>query len=661
MAENDQTHSGPKPEILAPVGGADSFLAGISAGADSIYCGLKHFSARMQAENFSIPELARLTALAREQGIKTYIAFNSLVKPGELEQAGRLLQRITVSVQPQAIIVQDLALVNLARQVEYTGQIHLSTLAAMTSALSLPMLPGLDISRVVLPRELSIDEVKTMADSCPEDLELEVFVHGALCYAVSGRCYWSSFLGGKSGLRGRCVQPCRRLYTHRGKTKRYFSCLDLSLDVLTKLLLDIPQVKAWKIEGRKKGPHYVFYAVRAYQLLRDFPQDPGARKTALDLLNQSLGRPGTHYRFLPQRVFCPVNTEKDTGSGQLVGKVNKSSGGSVGFTSRAPLLAGDLLRIGSEDLPGHTTYKISAFRAKGKKIALPARAGNIAPGSPVVLIDRREPELADRLRRLHAQLQMLPKPRQEQADFSPRLPRSAKVSGRAEHVHVRPRLPEGRSPGSPGLWLSPVLRITVSKTVYPRIWFWLPPVIWPEEEDRWARLIRNLVRNGAKKFCCNAPWQAALFEARDDLSLWAGPYCNAANALCLEELRSLGFSGAVASPELSGADLLSLPRESPLPLGIVLSGPWPLCVARSVHQELHPGSLIQSPKKEPSYIQKKGPLIYHFPNWELDLSPHQRELEDAGYRLFVHLHERRPQKMPPPTRVSSFNWDLQLL
>jgi putative protease len=80
-----------------------------------------------------------------------------------------------------------------------------------------------------------------------------------------------------------------------------------------------------------------------------------------------------------------------------------------------------------------------------------------------------------------------------------------------------------------------------------------------------------------------------------------------------------------------------------------------------VHQELHPGSLIQSPKKEPSYIQKKGPLIYHFPNWELDLTPHQRELEDAGYRLFAHLHERRPQKMPPPTRVSSFNWDLQLL
>jgi putative protease len=89
-----------------------------------------------------------------------------------------------------------------------------------------------------------------MALSCPSGLELECFVHGALCYAVSGRCYWSSFLGGKSGLRGRCVQPCRRLYTHLGKTKRFFSCQDLSLDVLTKTLLDVPQVASWKIEGR---------------------------------------------------------------------------------------------------------------------------------------------------------------------------------------------------------------------------------------------------------------------------------------------------------------------------------------------------------------------------------------------------------------------------
>jgi putative protease len=206
-----------------------------------------------------------------------------------------------------------------------------------------------------------------------------------------------------------------------------------------------------------------------------------------------------------------------------------------------------------------------------------------------------------------------------------------------------------------------VLRITASKTVYPRVWFWLPPVIWPEEEDRWIRLLQSMIRSGARKFCCNAPWQASLFPDRDDLNLWAGPFCNTANALAIEHLQAMGFSGAVVSPELSGEDILSLPSASPLPLGVVLSGPWPLCLARTMPQEISPGALIQSPKKEPSYVQKKGPLIYHFPNWELDLTPHRKELEEAGYRFFVHLHERRPKKMPPPQRVSSFNWDLHLL
>jgi putative protease len=145
------------------------------------------------------------------------------------------------------------------------------------------------------------------------------------------------------------------------------------------------------------------------------------------------------------------------------------------------------------------------------------------------------------------------------------------------------------------------------------------------------------------------------------LDLWAGPYCNLANALALEELKGIGFSGAIISPELSGQDMLSLPGKSPLPLGVVLTGPWPLCVARTVHQDIKPGALIQSPKKEPSFVHTKGPLVYHFPNWELDLSAHQRELEAAGYRLFIHLHEKRPKKMPAPQRVSTFNWDLQLL
>ena len=158
---------------------------------------------------------------------------NSLLKPAELDLAGRLVEQLGRWVKPDALIIQDLALVELARQTGYTGELHLSTLANVSFPAALKLVrKKLGIDRIVLPRELSIDEIKTMASACPQGLDLEVFVHGALCYGVSGRCYWSSYLGGKSGLRGRCVQPCRRLYTQDGQNGRFFSCQDLSLDVL---------------------------------------------------------------------------------------------------------------------------------------------------------------------------------------------------------------------------------------------------------------------------------------------------------------------------------------------------------------------------------------------------------------------------------------------
>ena len=179
----------------------------------------------------------------------------------------------------------------MARQAGFAGELHLSTLANLSHPAGLRIAHELGANRVVIPRELNLDEAKAMADACPADLDLEIFVHGALCYSVSGRCWWSSYMGGKSGLRGRCVQPCRRLYTHARDDRglRAFSCMDYSLDVLTKPLLDIPRIKAWKIEGRKKGPHYVYYTVSAYRLLRDKPQRRPSKKRCGKPPGTSLG------------------------------------------------------------------------------------------------------------------------------------------------------------------------------------------------------------------------------------------------------------------------------------------------------------------------------------------------------------------------------------
>ena len=259
-----------RPQILAPAGNKASFLSALAAGADAVYCGLKVYSARMEAKNFAVEELAPLVDLAHEKGVQVFVAINSLFKHEDLSPAGNLLELLERLVKPDGLIVQDIALIDLVKQAGFSGELHLSTLANVSFPYALKLVKEkLGANRIVLPRELSIDEIKTLSAACPENLSLEVFVHGALCYGVSGRCWWSSYLGGKSGLRGRCVQPCRRLYTQGGKTGRYFSCMDLSLDVLSRALLPVPEISAWKIEGRKKGPHYVYYTVSAYKILRD--------------------------------------------------------------------------------------------------------------------------------------------------------------------------------------------------------------------------------------------------------------------------------------------------------------------------------------------------------------------------------------------------------
>ncbi len=650
-----------RPEILSPAGNKDMFLAALAAGADSIYCGLKHFSARMEADNFSIAELAALREAASAQGSRTYCAFNTLIKPGDLQAAGRLLDRLIRHVQPQALIFQDLALPGLARELGFQGELHLSTLANPGTLSGLPAIASLGVNRLVLPRELNIEEVQRLSEACPQGLDLEVFIHGALCYGVSGRCYWSSWLGGKSSLRGRCVQPCRRLYSAAPGTKRFFSCLDLSLDVLVKPLLEIPGVAAWKIEGRKKGPHYVFYTTKAYQLLRDHPADNQAKKQALDYLHQSLGRKTTHSNFLPQRPHNPIQPDQDTGSGLFISKLGKTATNRYFLRPRRDLLPGDLLRIGYQDLPGHQLTRIKKYIPKGSRYQLPRQDTTPAPGTPAFLIDRREPELRDLLQRRQQTLSEQPPIQPTASRFEPTPRPPASKARKRRIMRVFSDIPIGKLSAGDGLWLTPSLIRHLSKTLIPKLWFWLPPVIWPNEEAAWSRSIKAFTARGAKAFVLNAPWQIGLFPSLDRHEIWAGPFCNISNAYAVSQLQDMGFAGVFVSPELNREDFLSLPPSSPLPLGIVLAGSWPLCISRFPASEIQTAQPVTSPKNETSWVIKQGQNFLHFPNWNLDISAHKTALEQAGYALFATLHHKRPPTIPKAQRSSTFNWDLRLL
>ena len=655
-------------EILAPAGGKESFLAAIAAGADAVYCGLKNFSARMEADNFSVSDLAGLTKLAHAKGVRVHVALNTMLKNNELERTGRMLDRLQRFVQPDALIIQDLGMVDLARQVGYTGELHLSTLAncSFPSALSL-VREKYSIDRVVVPRELTIDEVKQMAAACPPGLDLEIFVHGALCYAVSGRCYWSSFLGGRSGLRGRCVQPCRRTYEQNGQRDRLFSCQDLGLDVLVRPVANIPQVRSWKIEGRKKGPHYVYYTVKAYKMLRDHGDDPAQRKMAQELLGMALSRKTSHYYFLPQRKNIPIEAGEDTASGLFMGAV-QGGGSRTWFTPRAKLLGGDLLRIGYEDQPWHQTMRLRRAVPKKGRLDIPAGQSRPVPkGTPVFLVDRREPELSRLITGLKKELETFPVIEAPASTFKLKLPvkwtppRSKDQNNDLE-LRVFRQLPNVQPKGAPmGTWIVPGHTERIPKPLAAKTWWWLPPVIWPENEQAWRDSIHSLCRQGARTFVVNAPWQMALFPASGNQTVWGGPFCNIANPLAISALKDLGIVGVLISPELSGPDFLALPQRSCLPLGLVVNGIWPLCVSRIAGPALKTNEVFASPMGEQAWTAKYGDLFWTFPNWFTDIREKKQELRQAGYRVFVHLRERVPKGVDVKNRPGMWNWDLKLL
>ncbi len=643
------------PEILAPAGGRDSFLAALAAGADAVYGGLKRYSARMAAQNFTLGELAALTDLAHARGTRVYVTLNTLLRPTELDDTGGTIARLAREVRPDGLIIQDLAVLELARQAGFQGEVHLSTLANVTFPAALDLVRGaFGADRVVAPRELSIDELRLMDAACPSGLKLEVFVHGALCYAVSGRCYWSSFMGGRSGLRGRCVQPCRRRYRQDEAEARFFACQDLSLDVLVKVLKSVANVAAWKIEGRKKGPHYVYYTTTAYRLLRDQGHDPQAKRDALGLLERALGRPGTHYHFLPQRPQQPMAAGEAGASGLLVGRLRGDPRGGVLLSPREALFTGDTIRIGYEDDPWHLVMRIGKAVPKSGRYHIRPSRGRLPPReAPVFLIDRREPELARMIGALEAELA----PRQEAPDesrFAARWPAGRRREGPPWRMTV------GRQPRSDldGVWLSQESLARVDAGTRP--WWWLPPVIWPSDAERVAGWVRGALSRGAEGFVLNAPWQRVLFPPSPGCPLWAGPFCNLANPLAIAAAESIGCSGAIVSPELGGEDLLGLPVCSRLPLGIVAAGHWPLCLARTAHGELRMQTAFASPKGEAAWSVRHGPDVWVYPNWTLDLSGREADLVAAGYRLLVRLEEPVPPGISIKRRPGLWNWDLGL-
>ena len=250
-------------ELLAPAGSMEALRAAVCNGADAVYLGADTFNARMNARNFSAADLQEAVVYCHVRGVKVHLTLNTLVLDREMPRAAELI-RLAASCGVDAFIVQDLGMVSLCRQLAPDVPIHASTQMSIHSLEGVLEAAALGCSRVVLARELPAEGIAHICKKSP--VEIEVFVHGALCMCYSGQCYLSSVIGRRSGNRGQCAQPCRLPYGYgRFESTRYplslkDNCLAGELDELRRM-----GVASIKIEGRMKRPEYVAIVTRAYR------------------------------------------------------------------------------------------------------------------------------------------------------------------------------------------------------------------------------------------------------------------------------------------------------------------------------------------------------------------------------------------------------------
>ncbi|MBN2644483.1 MAG: U32 family peptidase [Desulfuromonadaceae bacterium] len=379
MVEKIVKHRPVTAELLAPAGSLEAFFAALEAGADAVYCGLKDFSARAKAKNFSYNDLDAMTRYAHGQQRKLFVTLNTLIKERELPQLVEALSAISAA-GVDAVILQDLAVWRLAREFYPELKLHASTQMTIHNSAGVKQLEEMGFERVVLARELTLPEIAHIRSQTR--MELEHFIHGALCFCFSGQCYFSSWLGGKSGNRGRCAQPCRRRYTYGGKPGYYFSPNDLSaIDLLP--ALQQAGIRSFKIEGRMKSAEYVSNVVKAYRLVMDAEgkNRQAALEQAREWLKQSFGRTPTR-GFLSGAQPADLATPARRGStGRFLGDVTAVSGQRLNFKSRDEVRVGDRLRVQPRNDQVGTAFTVKQLWA-GKKPLKRMSAGLIGVESP---------------------------------------------------------------------------------------------------------------------------------------------------------------------------------------------------------------------------------------------------------------------------------------
>ena len=375
-------------EILAPAGSYESLKAAIAAGADAVYVGGNRFGARAYANNFSEEELLEAIDYVHLHGKKIYLTVNTLLKEKELKKElyDYLLPYYRQGLD--AVIVQDAGVLHFVRKHFPSLPIHASTQMTITGTDGAKFMEEQGVERVVTARELSLKEIKEISEQT--SVEIESFVHGALCYCYSGQCLYSSLLGGRSGNRGQCAQPCRLPYKVDGKTSYVMSLKDLCT---IEFIPDLAEagIYSFKIEGRMKKPEYVAAVTSIYRRYADLYLEKGRKgyfvsqkdkEILMDLYNRGGFHTG-YYQARNGKEMLSLNRPNHAGIKAV--KVVGQQGKEINVQAMTDLHKGDIL-----ELPDKENYTLGQSVRAGQKFAVSLRKGQRVTKGEVLNRTRNE-------------------------------------------------------------------------------------------------------------------------------------------------------------------------------------------------------------------------------------------------------------------------------
>jgi putative protease len=671
-------------ELLAPAGSFPAFEAALEAGADAIYVGAPGFNARALSRDLSLAEIGSMIQQAHQQGVRLYIAMNSLVKEAELPLALEHLSSFE-ALGPDALIVQDLGLLHLARTWFPRLPLHASTLLSVHNSLAADTLTRLGCQRVVLAREMSIEEIALVHERSSADLE--VFVHGAMCFSYSGLCLFSSLHGGKSSLRGHCVQPCRRRYAWQGRRRTatdagyLFSMKDLcGLELLPALRQ--AGVRCLKIEGRLKSAHAVGSTVAAYRLALDCLDQPEAvQEEALQearrLVAEGMGRRQSTAYLLSTRAEEALSPEQSGNSGLLLGAVQRA-GKRIQVTLLAPIHVGDRLRLHDEDSGERISFTLR-FLYLGGQPQPQAQAGQkveiqLTPEQAQALssklrgslfrVDveaRRAAERSARKRTQDLSGQSVPVNRDKVREILKTLAWKPSPESKRQGGKRRPPLSE------PEFWLllpqvnllRQRLPVPAQRLLFPldqkniellrqgpgrhlrthksRLAWQLPPIIQEADLAWFQEQIHSLVAAGFHNFSLGHCSQTALFSAHKHLNVIGHYTLNLLNGAALRAAAQQGFKAVMFSVETEGHNLgaaLSHFRQQAGPqrmqLGMYAYGHLPLFTSRLSSPLFRWKQPLVSPQEEQFFIEQDQGLTKVRSSQPFSLLQRRHELAAAG-------------------------------